>query len=909
MDPMSTASLASIIPDKGDQILARLALRQDWLRPEQVRYCLAIQHKARIKGRDLTLGQILRQTGLLTEGQLKRLQIVTQRALNQMVSSQSLNAVQSVPTAPQKPGATIHFGSKKLDKLQSDLSPKQFKQFLLDSFLDCALNTPGLTEDAPTPDPFGPYRDLALLGQGGMAFVYKVYDGELGHDVALKIMKPDIACEKEYVLRFLREASNTALIKHTNVVRMHGMGAVDGRLYFTMELIHGKTLKDRMTEGRISQRVSLEILRQVMEGLIAAHEQGIGHRDLKPSNIMLTTAEAEFGFGLKGESDTVVKVTDLGLARMYGQEAVANITQEGQFLGTAKYVAPELIDGQEATLQSDIFSLGIMAFQMFSGAPPFRVKRKVDYIEANLKWEAPILHEMAPEISPGVSMLVDAMLSKDPMDRPTADSLLRDIKRLEDMGAADMPEDVDDPSSVFDPSQIKMREDKRKKRLAGSGAFDLPFDLSEFADMDPKVLGGLGAAVLVVLIFFGWLFFGGSAEPDGPMVIDDPDKPQQGQNDPKKDPKKTGPQDSKDDVLSSLAGFPDVAKPPLSSFGNDAGRLGLFRKEVVDGDRAYAEKRLQQALEAWSRAQNILPLPAIKARIQRVRGDQVLIEVKQAVESGRWQVVLEQCQQAIDDGLELADFKIFKNKAETQIRVRGEFKQVMKSLEAAELEQDLEGAMRHLSRLEDLNLEYNISKTLPELRKRLVSKVEAAENAKKAKEFFEKTRFFIQDQSWELAAQALERAGAYAAGSEEYKTLDLHIKFGRRSKKGYVFIPPGVIKIFGREKRIGGMYVTKNPITNAQYRSFMKDNKYRKRPGSWTNGVYPTDRAERPVLRVSKEGAEAYAKVYKGHLPSKLERERIDKYMRLRDNPYNRSNAADEFEEGFRIVIPIPELK
>ncbi|MDF1666148.1 MAG: serine/threonine-protein kinase, partial [Planctomycetota bacterium] len=459
------ADFLSKITNQGDQILARLALRREFVTQEQIDHSLKIQARLHGQNHSHSLGQILHKGGLLTERQMKALEMVTQKALSQLASNPAASAVP--PPAPKvqaaPPGASMHINKDAIERMRNQMSPGEFKQFLLDTFLDGSMKGQALKADTATPDPFGPYRNLVDIGHGGMALVYKVYDADMKMDVALKVMRPEISRDKEYLLRFLREASNTALIQHNNVVRLHTFGAFNGRLYFTLEYIEGQTLKQRMNEGRIPPKQSLEILRQTMEGIIAAHEQGIGHRDLKPANVMLTTNVNQFGFNLQGESNTVVKVTDFGLARMYGGEVAGTITQEGQFLGTAKYIAPELIKGEDPTLQSDIFSLGIMAFQMFSGIPPFRVKQKVDYIEANLNWEAPLLHEVAMEIAPGVGTLVDAMLEKNPMDRPTADSLLRDIKRLENMGMADDPGPVDDITSVFHPSRSEIKERRRQE--------------------------------------------------------------------------------------------------------------------------------------------------------------------------------------------------------------------------------------------------------------------------------------------------------------------------------------------------------------------------------------------------------------------------------------------------------------
>lgn len=457
--PPSEAQVLEAIADPADQILARLALYNRMASLNQVAHCVGIQVQMLGRGRTIGLGPVLRQCGLLTENQLQALMQATQDALRRMEKPPVSPAGRSPRAATESlaPGTTVMIGRAELDRLKAGMGPQEFKRHLVETFLDCAQSGPFAEE---MPDPFGPFKGLETLGKGGMARVFKVRDPETRRWVALKVIKPSIAAKKDFVLRFLREASNTALLDHPNIVKMFSIGAVRGRLFFTMELIDGRTVKERMREGRIPSPMVLAILRQTVEGLIAAHEQGIGHRDLKPANIMLGAPRATSNSGSTSgdtQADIIVKLTDFGLARMHGLEDMLDITQHGQFLGTAKYIAPERILGEEPTLQSDIFSLGIMAFQMFSGVPPFRVRNKLEFIDANLKQTPPLLHVIAPEVRPGISKLVDAMLRKDPLQRPTADALIRDIERLQALNREDAPPPNDDPSSVFFRGEVDPR--------------------------------------------------------------------------------------------------------------------------------------------------------------------------------------------------------------------------------------------------------------------------------------------------------------------------------------------------------------------------------------------------------------------------------------------------------------------
>ncbi|MCW8140642.1 MAG: serine/threonine protein kinase, partial [Planctomycetota bacterium] len=354
---------------------------------------------------------------------------------------------------------TIQLGADFLSYARATSTPVEFKHQLVERLLPTVprRGQPYLVKEGAS---FGKFTIAEQLGKGGMAVVYRAVDPERGsgsgsgsverrQQVALKVMREDISHDPEYVRRFLREAANAALIDHPNVVRVHEVGSVKGRLYFTMELIEGETLKETLARGPLPEEQGLQVLCQLVDGLIAAHERGIGHRDLKPSNIMLITGRTRYGLELEGDDfDVQVKVTDFGLAHMLDADT-SDVMPEGRFLGTAKYVAPEVIKGGETTLKSDLFSLGVLAFQMFAGRAPFAARSKLEFITANLQAEAPPLDSVAP-VSRDLARLVDAMLKKEPAERPDAISLRRDLGRL--AGRRTRRERVvvaDDPSSAF----------------------------------------------------------------------------------------------------------------------------------------------------------------------------------------------------------------------------------------------------------------------------------------------------------------------------------------------------------------------------------------------------------------------------------------------------------------------------
>ena len=301
----------------------------------------------------------------------------------------------------KRAGGTVQLAHDFLTYAREQFDVTTFKHTLAERLLP-TVPRGGTPHPIAPRTPFGKFDVRGRLGKGGMAEVYLVYDPELAPDstrerdhlVALKVMKDSIAHDPNYVTRFLREAANTALIDHHNVVRVHEVGSVPGRLYFTMELIEGETLKDFMSRSVVEEDVGVQILCQLVDGIMAAHEKEIGHRDLKPSNVMVVTSQARYGYELADEFDVAVKVTDFGLAEMLDTDVPTDMP-EGRFLGTAKYVAPEVVRGESRTLKSDVFSLGILAFQMFAGRAPFRARNKLEYITANLNAEAPSLRTLA----------------------------------------------------------------------------------------------------------------------------------------------------------------------------------------------------------------------------------------------------------------------------------------------------------------------------------------------------------------------------------------------------------------------------------------------------------------------------------------------------------------------------------
>ncbi len=200
------------------------------------------------------------------------------------------------------------------------------------------------------------YRILRRLGEGGMGEVYLAHDRELDREVALKVIRTDLAEHPQILERFKREIQLSSKVTHKNVLRVYDMGDADGVKFLTMQFVEGQDLATMMrSQGRLAVPQIVDIFRQICEGLVAAHEQGVIHRDLKPQNIMIDKAGK-------------ISVTDFGLAKSFEQ---ASLTDAGKIIGTPHYMSPEQVKGIPVDQRSDIFSLGIILYEMLTGTMPF----------------------------------------------------------------------------------------------------------------------------------------------------------------------------------------------------------------------------------------------------------------------------------------------------------------------------------------------------------------------------------------------------------------------------------------------------------------------------------------------------------------------------------------------------------
>ena len=256
---------------------------------------------------------------------------------------------------------------------------------------------------------------LGRLGVGGMATVYLAEDSSLGRKVALKVMAERYAEDGEFVERFRREAQAAARLNHPNIIAVYDRGEADGRPYIAMEYLQGRTLKQVIqAEGPLPPERAIAIAMQVLAGLRYAHEHGVVHRDVKPHNVLVG-------------DDGRIKVTDFGIAHAGDPQ----MTEVGSIVGTAQYLSPEQARGRGVGPQTDIYSLGVVLYEMLAGRVPFEGDSSVAIAMQHVSDEAPPLRALAPDVPESLALVVAHAMLKDPAQRyGSADEFAADLDRV-----------------------------------------------------------------------------------------------------------------------------------------------------------------------------------------------------------------------------------------------------------------------------------------------------------------------------------------------------------------------------------------------------------------------------------------------------------------------------------------------
>ncbi len=260
------------------------------------------------------------------------------------------------------------------------------------------------------------YRIVDEIGRGGMGIVYKAEDISLQRTVALKFLPAQWTADPEARERFVHEARAASALDHSNICNIHEIGeAEDDRMYIAMAFYEGKSLREKIKQGPLKREEALEIAVQAATGLANAHRKGIVHRDIKPANMLIT-------------SEGVVKILDFGLAKLAGQ---VKLTREGTTVGTVAYMSPEQAKGEAVDQRTDIWSLGVVLYEMLSGVLPFKGDYEQTLIHSILQQEPERLGRLRKDLPAGLENIVFKVLSKSPVDRyQSMDELLEDLRSV-----------------------------------------------------------------------------------------------------------------------------------------------------------------------------------------------------------------------------------------------------------------------------------------------------------------------------------------------------------------------------------------------------------------------------------------------------------------------------------------------
>jgi len=327
------------------------------------------------------------------------------------------------------------------------------------------------------------YELEETVGSGGMSSVYRAHDRLLERYVALKVLHPHFGDDEEYVERFRREARAVARLSHPHIVTVIDRGQADGRQFIVFEYVDGENLKQLVERsGPLPVRRALELGIEIADGLAFAHQHGLVHRDVKPQNVLITpTGEA--------------KVTDFGIARSL--EVEHGVTQTGTVLGTSNYLSPEQASGKPVSPATDVYSLGVVLYELLTGEVPFTGQNLVAVAMQHVHDRAPSVLERRPDVPVRLAAAIERALEKDPDQRfASMDAFANELRRcLDELGGADVERTFVRGAPVLpesSPHRVRTRSNRLPLALAALG-----------------VLAAAGA--IAGLIGFG----GGSKSPSG----------------------------------------------------------------------------------------------------------------------------------------------------------------------------------------------------------------------------------------------------------------------------------------------------------------------------------------------------------------------------------------------------------
>ena len=320
------------------------------------------------------------------------------------------------------------------------------------------------------------YRIEVEIANGGMAEVYRAFDEAEQREVAIKLIKKEFCEDREYIRRFEREVNAVLSLEHPNIVRAYDFGVCDGRHYLVMELVEGHTLKDLLeTKGRLSQRRACYIACKVLDALSCAHENGYVHRDVKPQNVLISNNNED------------IKLTDFGIAK--SRQRVTNTFDSTKVIGSVEYMSPEQVNGEAVTEKSDLYSVGIMLYEMLTGKPPFDGDLAVNIAMQHIKQSIKPPREIDPRISRALSDVVLKATAKDRSARyDSAKEMKRDILRAIKQPKGRFARIKKAERNHYDGDMVEEDDNRSSKLKTG------------------LILGAAGLVLaLIAAMFFSWL--------------------------------------------------------------------------------------------------------------------------------------------------------------------------------------------------------------------------------------------------------------------------------------------------------------------------------------------------------------------------------------------------------------------
>ena len=301
------------------------------------------------------------------------------------------------------------------------------------------------------------YQIIKSIGEGGMANVYLAYDTILDRNVAVKVLRGDLATDEKFVRRFQREAMSASALSHPNIVEMYDVGEDDGNYFIVMEYIDGKTLKNLIKKrGALTVAEVVDIMLQLTSAISCAHDSYIIHRDIKPQNVMIL-------------DDGRVKITDFGIAIASN---ASELTQTNSVMGSVHYLPPEQANGAGATAKSDIYSLGILMFELLTGKLPFKGENAVEIALKQMKEQIPSVCAINPEIPQSIENVILKACAKNPKNRyDNVKDMYNDIKTALDEDRINetkqtykfSEDDLDETKKIESLSEVKKNKKKETK--------------------------------------------------------------------------------------------------------------------------------------------------------------------------------------------------------------------------------------------------------------------------------------------------------------------------------------------------------------------------------------------------------------------------------------------------------------